>query len=155
MGITFQTVDSYEAIHGLLLQFSGSFHSLQDGSCDAAQLAEKLCRFGTVLTLSKASGIAAFAGFYCNDTESRCAYLSMLAVDPAKTHQGLGQKILKAAMIHSQDAGMLRMRLQVRRDNAAAIRLYEKTGFQKLSTQTQDSYFMERPLGDLSGDVIL
>jgi [ribosomal protein S18]-alanine N-acetyltransferase len=58
----------------------------------------------------------------------RQARLYSLAVDPHTRGQGLGEKLLQA-VIASARVRADSLRLEVRVDNVAAIRLYEKHGF--------------------------
>lgn len=60
---------------------------------------------------------------------SSLARLYSLAVLPGLTGQGLGRKLLAAAERQARQRGADRLRLEVRADNTAAIRLYDKTGY--------------------------
>ena len=52
-----------------------------------------------------------------------------LAVDPKVQGQKLGERLLRRLMDELRAAGARRLVLEVRPDNAAAIRLYERVGF--------------------------
>ncbi len=57
-----------------------------------------------------------------------------LAVSPPARGHGLGRRLLEA-MIQAMDArGVVRVYLEVESDNAAAIGLYEKSGFRRIGT---------------------
>lgn len=43
--------------------------------------------------------------------------------------RGIGERLVRAAVAHTWRIGLLRIDLEVRADNLAAIRLYEKLGF--------------------------
>jgi ribosomal protein S18 acetylase RimI-like enzyme len=45
--------------------------------------------------------------------------------------RGLGERLMRSAVEHSWRIGLLRIDLDVRADNLAAIRLYEKFGFRQ------------------------
>ncbi len=62
----------------------------------------------------------------------RHAYLGFMYVDPAYRGRGINQKILEALKSWSLAKGITEMRLEVYQGNTAAIRAYEKAGFQQL-----------------------
>ena len=57
-----------------------------------------------------------------------CGALGM-GVHSAHRGQGIGKQLLVATIAHAQRNGITRVELEVREDNAAAIRLYESAGF--------------------------
>jgi RimJ/RimL family protein N-acetyltransferase len=52
-----------------------------------------------------------------------------MALLPAYRHQGLGAKLMEAAIQHAWRVGLTRLTLTVRADNPNARRLYERFGF--------------------------
>jgi ribosomal-protein-alanine N-acetyltransferase len=60
---------------------------------------------------------------------SRTARLYSLAVDPDRTGQGIGARLLAAAEAAAAARGCAVLRLEVRADNGAAIGLYESRGY--------------------------
>jgi ribosomal-protein-alanine N-acetyltransferase len=60
---------------------------------------------------------------------SRSARLSSIAVSPARSGLGLGSLVLDAAETDARAHGCARLRLEVRADNGAGIRLYERRGY--------------------------
>lgn len=61
---------------------------------------------------------------------SRSARLYSLAVHPGDAGQGIGSTLLRAAEQAVVAAGGAHLRLEVRTDNEAAIRLYSRRGYQ-------------------------
>nr|WP_246733064.1 GNAT family N-acetyltransferase [Methylobacterium sp. BTF04] len=57
------------------------------------------------------------------------ARLSSIAVSPARAGSGLGGLVLDAAEADAKQHGCSRLRLEVRGDNGAGIRLYERRGY--------------------------
>ena len=53
-----------------------------------------------------------------------------MGVLPGYRRRGLGRQLLEATLGEAQLKGILRIELEVRMDNANAIRLYEKCGFE-------------------------
>ncbi|MGE4295758.1 MAG: ribosomal protein S18-alanine N-acetyltransferase [Campylobacterales bacterium] len=82
--------------------------------------------------LIKAEINGALAGYALLFTRknSRTVRLYALGVDPAFQGQGIGRALLKAAIELARKQAD-RLTLEVRQDNAAAIGLYEKFGFQR------------------------
>jgi ribosomal protein S18 acetylase RimI-like enzyme len=63
---------------------------------------------------------------------SRLARLYSIAVDPAERGTGLGALLLSDCEERAAARGVEAVRLEVREDNAAAIRLYERLGYRPL-----------------------
>lgn len=59
------------------------------------------------------------------------AYLGGVAVHPGFVGKGLGEKMMLEVIAMAQQSGFLRIELSTATGNDRAIRLYEKTGFQK------------------------
>lgn len=70
---------------------------------------------------------------------SRVARLSSIAVAPARAGHGLGSLLLDAAEADTIGHGRTRLRLEVRADNGAGIRLYERHGY--VRTGTKPDYY--------------
>ena len=83
--------------------------------------------------------------------------LYSIAVADAARGRGLGEALLAAAERTAFRHGARRMRLEVRKDNAAAIRLYERTGYRRLGAYAQfyedgaDAWRYEKGLRDRGG----
>jgi ribosomal-protein-alanine N-acetyltransferase len=59
------------------------------------------------------------------------AELDNLAVSPSWRRQGIGSQLLEVASQHAAKQRVATMFLEVRRSNAAALRLYRRFGFQE------------------------
>jgi len=66
---------------------------------------------------------------------SRIARLASIAVAPNRGGLGLGGKLLDAAEAQARSHGCDRLRLEVRADNGAGIRLYERRGYSRFAVQ--------------------
>ncbi len=62
-------------------------------------------------------------------SNSRIARLYSVAVDPAFGRRGIGRALLAAVEAYGAKRGCAALRLEVRKDNAAAIALYEGRGY--------------------------
>ncbi len=65
---------------------------------------------------------------------SRRARLSSIAVAPSRAGTGLGRVLLAAAEAEALARECDRLRLEVREDNGAGIRLYERSGYRRFET---------------------
>jgi ribosomal protein S18 acetylase RimI-like enzyme len=64
-------------------------------------------------------------------TDTRRTYLHHFAIRPDHQRRGLGRALLDATLAAARAIG-LQVKLEVHRDNVAAIRLYESAGFAPL-----------------------
>lgn len=88
----------------------------------------------TILALA-APGPDGLAGYVLMQVRrgSRLARLTSVAVAPDRAGQGLGRALLRAAETAAREAGCDRLRLEVRADNEAARRLYERAGYTRFA----------------------
>ena len=77
----------------------------------------------------------ALAGYYVLlfRAGSNAARLYSVAVDPGHRGGGLAKALLADAEVTARACGARRMRLEVRRDNDVAIRLYERRGYRPIA----------------------
>ncbi|MBI4464368.1 MAG: ribosomal protein S18-alanine N-acetyltransferase [Acidobacteria bacterium] len=71
------------------------------------------------------------AGFVCFRVLGNEAELLNLAVLPGARRQGVGSRLLEAALDKAAEAGATKMFLEVRDTNGEALRLYERWGFRR------------------------
>jgi ribosomal-protein-alanine N-acetyltransferase len=60
------------------------------------------------------------------------AHLALLAVHPNEQHRGLGSLLLAWLEQSARVAGLIRIRLEARADNPAAIGFYDKQGYREI-----------------------
>jgi ribosomal-protein-alanine N-acetyltransferase len=72
----------------------------------------------------------ALVGFGIMVYRERTAHLCLLAVDPACRRRGLGSALLAWLERVAQVAGVQRLGLEARQDNAAALAFYRRHGYQ-------------------------
>ncbi|MCB0507850.1 MAG: GNAT family N-acetyltransferase [Chitinophagales bacterium] len=78
------------------------------------------------------------------DKEDDIVWLG-IAVAENQKGKGLGNKIMQALIENAKQLYVEKIRLSVDKDNAIAIKLYEKFGF-KMISENQKSYFMEKQI---------
>lgn len=89
---------------------------------------------------------------------SGVARLYSIAIAPEVSGQGVGRRLLEAAEDIAFDHGRMLLRLEVREDNARAIRIYEKGGYRSIGSEPdyyEDGATAIRYEKTLRGDVPL
>lgn len=75
------------------------------------------------------NNIAGFVSFYCNNEESKEAFITMVLVDKNYRGMGIAQKLIIEVIDIIKEQGFLKCGLEVKVDNLNAIKLYSKIGF--------------------------
>ena len=83
---------------------------------------------GTLLVAEERGGIVGAVAIVWRRNSPSCRVISIV-VDPALQGRGMGRSLLGAAEELARARGASRVYLEVRRDNARAIRFYEQAGF--------------------------
>jgi [ribosomal protein S18]-alanine N-acetyltransferase len=104
-----------------------------------------------------AGALAGYAGLLVPGPE---ADVQTIAVAPSAQGRGVGARLLRALAEHAVRSGARSLLLEVRADNARAIALYEREGFERISVRRRyyqpgdvDAWVMRRrPLPAPEGD---
>jgi [ribosomal protein S18]-alanine N-acetyltransferase len=83
----------------------------------------------SVIVARRERHVAAFAIMHFGDD---VAHLNLLAVAPEHRRQGLGSQLMDWLTTTAIEAGIFRINLEVRTQNEAARRFYERLGFAQL-----------------------
>lgn len=70
-----------------------------------------------------------FVAFYCNNTATRKAYITLVLVAPQDRAAGLGRTLVTAVLDDCRSRGFTSCGLEVRSDNTAALAMYQSLGF--------------------------
>ena len=70
-----------------------------------------------------------FIFFYCNDPGKHSSYITLLMVSPDARGLGIGASLVQYVLTLTVQRGFNVCRLEVRKENIAAIKLYKKMGF--------------------------
>ena len=76
----------------------------------------------------------------CQFGGDTCLILSVLVVVAAYRGKGIGSELLKTVIMHSWDAGLKRIELEVFTTNTVAVNLYKKNGFELEGTKRNARY---------------
>jgi ribosomal-protein-alanine acetyltransferase len=82
------------------------------------------------LVVADCSGKVAGYALLAYRKGSPTARLYSIAIEPETTRRGTGRALVESCVKAALKRGCRKLRLEVRVDNAAAIRFYEKLGFQ-------------------------
>lgn len=92
-------------------------------------LFEKICSNAFFIRVEFDSEICAYASMYANDKKSCEAYVSLIAVKQKFRKKRIGTEMMQKCFEHAKICGMQKVKLEVKKDNAAAISFYKKMGF--------------------------
>lgn len=76
-----------------------------------------------------------FVAFYCNNQDTRRAFITLVAVAPEDRGSGLARSLVSRALDVCRSRGFTRCGLEVRADNAPAVALYTGLGFTAVSAR--------------------
>lgn len=75
------------------------------------------------------NNLAGFISFYCDNEESKEAFITMILVDKSYRGKGIAQNLITEVIDIIKEKGFLKCGLEVKADNVNAIKLYSKIGF--------------------------
>jgi len=70
-----------------------------------------------------------FVAFYCNNVQSRRAFITLVLVSPQDRGSGVGRVMVSRVLDICRERGFASCGLEVRSDNTAALALYSSLGF--------------------------
>lgn len=118
------TVDDVPALSALMQR---AFDAHYGEGWHGSQLLGTMALPGTRAELALIGGAA--GGFTLTRTVASETELLLIAVDPDRRRNGIGGALLSRAIASAKQSGTVRMYLEVRNENNAAKKLYEKFGF--------------------------
>lgn len=135
-GFTDMTDLTVQKIHSFLEKADRTFPVPLSEKTDLTDYAEKLCAKADLCTVCGGDGsILSLAAGYIGNCEGDTAYISMLATLPGHRGQGLGNRVLSEFIQKAEAQGLKAVHCYAVRENAAAMKLYEKAGFTELTAE--------------------
>ena len=138
-GVTIRGYRDADASEVLRVNAAAFAHHPEQGSMDAANLAERMAEPwfdpAGLLVADAGDGLLAFHWTKVHDADQGEVYV--VAVDPAAQGRGLGRAITAAGLAHLASRGVRRILLYVESDNEPAIATYSTLGFEHTSTHVQ------------------
>jgi len=151
-GIRLTEASNKEAVEEAVIRLEKRLvPSLTDRKINISQYSEKLAQYWKVwIHYDMGKPISIIAGYF-NDETTRTVYLSMLAV--AEEYQGkrLASSLLSEFEDYAIKNKMNYVKLEVRKHNLVARKLYSKFGYKVIGDASDTSYYMLKKLENLSG----
>ena len=91
--------------------------------------ANKIATQATRFEAWSGGNLVGLAAAYCNDQETRVAYLTNVSVLREWMGKGVAESLLSQCFKHAAAAGMRQVSMEVGEGNTPAIKLYKKFGF--------------------------
>ncbi len=93
---------------------------------------EKIDRHAELITHHEQGEIFGYVFFYCNDPAKQFSYITLIGTSQAARGKGIGFGLLQAVLAISRARGFRSCRLEVRKENNAALNFYQRAGFQSI-----------------------
>lgn len=127
-----------------VLSVDRDFHPPLQGRVDIVGWIDKIMLNGEVAVAEKDHRPVGMVAFYANNTDSKAAYISYVAVSPECRKQGAASQMLNLCFRKCIAAGMNTVRIHT--NNPAALRLYTSLGFNVINREMPDSSGFTRTL---------
>lgn len=109
---------------------------------DLDQYLEKLASRAEFVSDSLGGRCRGFVAYYCNDLESRQAFITLVLVDPQSRGSGLGRALVAFVLDVARRRGFTTCRLEVSMRNPVAYNMYLSQGFRPVEERA-GKYLME------------
>lgn len=106
---------------------------------------QKLGEHAELVSESEGGRCLGFVAFYCNNLETRRAFITLVVVAPQDRAVGLGRELVSRVLDICRDRGFSTCGLEVRSDNTTAIAMYAGLGFLAVG-QRDGRQILERAL---------
>ena len=141
-----KTLNTLNEINEILVLFNDSFPRPLSERIDFSEYAAKLFENAVVKVIYENGEIAGFIAYYCNDSGTKAAFLTQIAVTECKKKKGFGGILLDDCISHCIDEKMDSIICEVDNNNENAISFYRKKGFVFHSTASDKSQFLIKKL---------
>ncbi len=106
---------------------------------DGEMMLEAVSADGAIVVVIEDDSTQQMLGFIIahpqGKSRNRYAYIVTIDVAPSARHRGIGAKLLQQAETQASAAGLHSIGLHVAKDNAAAIALYNRQGYEQIGTE--------------------
>ncbi len=86
--------------------------------------------------------LAGLVAVYCNDFKTHEAFITMVSVMTKYSGKGIAKELLNRTIEYCKSIDFKKIKLEVRKDNSRAIKIYEKFGFREYE-QREKTIMME------------
>ena len=121
--------DDYVLVYDFLCGIDDSLPAKLSERVDLPEFANKVLKNGRVIAVKNDGKIISASLFYCNDMETRSAFITMIGTLRPFRKSGVGADVIKACENYAKNAGMKYMRLETDIANNREIIFYLKNGY--------------------------
>jgi len=118
-----------DSIRALILEEQARQHGRFIERGDFDQYLDKLGRQSEIVSLSEGDRCRGFIAFYCNDTATKRAYITLMAVSPADRRAGLGRTLVLSVINIAKGRAFRFLGLEIADRNEASLALFLTMGF--------------------------
>lgn len=145
--IQFVKLKSSIEVRNILHVFNSVFEpSISERIDNFDKYTEKLQKNALIYSAKVDGADLGFLALYANDTNSLTAYITYLGVLPSAQNKKIGRSLLNFTFKLASDTGMSNVKLEVRKDNEKAIKLYKLNGFIVEGEASSESVYMIKNL---------
>lgn len=108
-------------------------------------LSTKFANYAQVAAAYKEDKLAGYVAFYCNNLETKTAFISIIVVKKEYQGCGIGSQLYSSVIQTLRDKSFTHLNLEVAKLNTSAINFYEDKGFIKIE-ERDTSYIFSKPI---------
>ena len=145
--IIIKKIDDLKTVNEIIKIFDSYFKpKISDIVVDLDKYSEKIFSNAITIAIYDENTILGFASFYCNNLDTKIAFLAQISVKSEYESNGYGTMLLKECEKISKEKGMTRFKLEVYNDNISGIIFYKKNGYSYESICSVESKYMIKKL---------
>ena len=110
-----------------LVHINSAYNPPLDAKVDLRQYAEKILNNAILLVDVVGEDIVGMVVLYCNDENTKKAYIPLVGVLPVYQHRGIASRLMKGAIAFVREQGY--KLIGIHSNNMVAVHLYSKLGF--------------------------
>lgn len=143
--MNFRKDQDVSVIEGIIYSLKDNIYNKTIKDEQLSNLAIKFAKNAVFISILDNEKVVGYAAFYCNNLESKMAFLSMIIIDRDYQGKGCGHMLMDKVCQIAHENGMHSIRLNVANRNINAIRFYEKIKFSIIS-KSETIMIMEKDL---------
>ncbi|MEY8675297.1 GNAT family N-acetyltransferase [Thomasclavelia cocleata] len=137
-------LEEAEVLIDFLNKTKNDFPISLDNKVDIIEYVNKLTMNGIVIGIMENESLEGIIGGYCNDFETKTAYISILIINKVHRGKGYSKKLLSGFIEKCYKNKMDNILVYTNHQNKEAIGLYESNGFIKCDEVTSDIKFLKK-----------
>ena len=126
----FLILKDQESIHSTIMKFRQDLFNQNLTDDELLLLSKKFASYAFfIVAINEEKHDLGYTAIYCNDLQTKEAFISMIVVGGERRRSGVGKGLFKQAQGIALENGMEAIKLKVDCRNQNAIGFYEKLGF--------------------------